>query len=192
LLRPAQLLHPVDSQRDDRLHDFGPEVALSGGMHTTRMGPDIEYRFNYSPESATCPSCGTDFVSTIGMWPFRADVAKPVCGGRECPAGAMTLPPDGCDTVVRLIELAPTTVAALRDLDDGIPVAERFRTVSLEPQVPEADRRVLQLAAIDLQYCQATGTRIEAYEPRLVLRTCGEAAGELLLSGCAEIAGAAA
>lgn len=66
-------------------------------------------------------------------------------------------------------------------------VAEQFRRVSLIDDISDADRNVLQLAAIDLQYCQAGRTRIEHFQPRLVVRTCGEAAGELLLSGCGEI-----
>jgi hypothetical protein len=71
--------------------------------------------------------------------------------------------------------------------DTGLTVAEQFRRVSLLEDISGADRNVLQLAAIDLQYCQAGSTRIERYHPRLVVRTCGEAAGELLLSGCGEI-----
>lgn len=156
-------------------------------MHATRSAsPSIEYRFNYAPATGTCPSCGEDFESSIGMWPFTKDGA-PVCGRAECPAAADVSALRPCDTLFEFEELALATGAAIRVMGDAISVAERFRTVSLEPDVPEFDRRLLQLAAIDLQYCAGDSTRIEQYEPRLVLRLCGEAAGELLLSGCGSI-----
>jgi hypothetical protein len=77
--------------------------------------------------------------------------------------------------------------AGTDEAGDAPTVAEIFRDVSLHRDVPDSDRNVLQLAAIDLLYCQAGDTRIERFEPRVVLRTCGEAAGEMLLSGCGEI-----
>ena len=46
---------------------------------------------------------------------------------------------------------------------------------------------MLQLAAIDLQFCEAETTRIRQIAPRMIVQTCGEAAAELLLSGCGEI-----
>lgn len=156
-------------------------------MHATRPAdPSIEYRFNYAPATGTCPSCGEDFESSIGMWPFTKDGA-PVCGRAGCPAAADVSALRPCDTLFEFAEIAPATAEAIRIMGDAISVAERFRTVSLEPDIPESDSRVLQLAAIDLQYCADDKTRIEQFEPRLVLRLCGEAAGELLLSGCGTI-----
>lgn len=156
-------------------------------MHATRSAsPSIEYRFNYAPASGTCPSCGEAFESSIGMWPFTKEGA-PVCGRGDCPAAADVSALRPCDTLFEFEEIAPATAAAIRSMGDAIAVSERFRTVSLEPDVPESDSRLLQLAAIDLQYCAGETTRIEQYEPRLVLRLCGEAAGELLLSGCGSI-----
>jgi hypothetical protein len=145
----------------------------------------IEYRFNYAPARGTCPSCGREFESSIGMWPHLATTGESVCGRKRCPSADTVAGPLPCDTLVEFAELEPATIAALRAT--GGAVAEQFRAVSLGDDVPEHDRKLLQLAAIDLQYCQADDTRIEAYEPRLMLRTCGEAAAELLLSGCAGI-----
>lgn len=149
--------------------------------------PAIEYRFNARPAQGRCPVCNSEFQSSIGMWPFIAGADQAVCGRPECPTGEEVTGPAPCDTMFEFVELAPETIAALRSMDAGLSVAERFRTVSLGDGMPEHDCKVLQLAAIDLQYCTADRTCIEEFEPRLVLRTCGEAAAELLLSGCGEI-----
>ena len=57
----------------------------------------------------------------------------------------------------------------------------------LSDALSSEDQALLQFAAIDLQFCEADGTRIRSWEPALVIETCGEAAAELLLSGCGEI-----
>lgn len=150
--------------------------------------PAIEYRFNAASGSGTCPVCGVAFESSIGMWPHLAGSADAVCGGTACPVGEdVTTNPTPCDMLFELVPLEAVTVARVRDAvvaDGATPIAETFRHVSLDDDIPDTDRNVLQLAAIDLLYCQADGTRIERFEPQVVLRTCGEAAGELLLSGC--------
>jgi hypothetical protein len=159
-------------------------------MDMTSSGPAIEYRFSATPVRAECPVCGSTFESAMGMWPHIAGTDQLVCGAPDCPVGEEVTRTQPCDTMFEFAELEQHTTTALADAisaDGRLPVAEQFRRVSLLPDLPGRDRNLLQLAAIDLQYCQAGGTRIERFEPRIVLRTCGEAAAELLLSGCGDI-----
>jgi hypothetical protein len=148
----------------------------------------IEYRFSTAAEQRTCPLCGNGFRTRIGSWPHLPETGEPVCGRAECPVGDEVVRAAPCDTLFRFAELAEPTLAVLRRGGGaGVAVAEQFRRASLEEGVPDRDRQLLQLAAIDLQYCQADGTRIESLDAGLVLRTCGEAAAEMLLSGCGDI-----
>jgi len=149
---------------------------------------EVEYRFNHSTATHTCPLCGTTFEPRAGSWPFLAGTTTPVCGGDECPIGADVTGPSPSDTLFEFVRLAPATLAAIAAAaTEGEPVAERLRRVALDESLPEPDRAVLQLAAIDLQFCEAAGTRIRRLEPGLVLQTCAEASAEMLLSGCGDI-----
>lgn len=155
-------------------------------MNMTRAA--VEYRFNYDVERATCPLCGTEFEPRLGSWPFVAGTSSPVCGGDDCPVGDDVTGPSPCDTLFEFGPLSDATLDALAAASaDMETVAERLRRIALDESLPDPDRAVLQLAAIDLQFCEADATRIEQIHPRLVVQTCGEAAAELLLSGCGEI-----
>lgn len=158
-------------------------------MRTTSTArPQIEYRFNSGTTQHVCPVCNHGFETRIGMWPMLVDGGAPVCGREDCPVGDEVDRPSPCDTLFQFANLSPATLKAIQDAAADVPsVAERLRVVSLNETLPAEDRQLLQLAAIDLQYCQADTTRIESLDNALVLRTCGEAAAEMLLSGCGDI-----
>lgn len=148
----------------------------------------VEYRFNHETGPKTCPLCGADFELRAGSWPFVAGSAMPVCGGSDCPVGDDVTGTSPCDTLFEFTELQPQTLDAIAAAAaDGEAIAERLRRVALDESLPDPDRAVLQLAAIDLQFCEAETTQIRRLAPRMVVQTCGEAAAELLLSGCGEI-----
>ncbi|HEX2167385.1 MAG TPA: hypothetical protein VHG09_09170 [Longimicrobiales bacterium] len=148
----------------------------------------VEYRFNYDIAKRTCPLCGTEFGPRAGSWPFVAGTATPVCGGSDCPVGEDVTGTSPCDTLFEFTDLEQQTLEAIAAAaTEGEPVAERLRRVALDDQLRDPDRAVLQLAAIDLQFCEAEATQIREIRPRLVVQTCGEAAAELLLSGCGDI-----
>lgn len=154
----------------------------------TQTSPEVEYRFNQSVGRHTCPLCGADFEARPGSWPFLAGTTTPVCGGSECPVGDDVTGPSPCDTLFEFIPLQPATLHAIAAAArEGEPVAERLRRVALDESLSDPDRAVLQLAAIDLQFCEADTTRIRRIEPGLVLQTCGEAAAEMLLSGVGDV-----
>src|SRR5690606_31732501 len=93
-----------------------------------------------------------------------------------------------CDTLFEFTPLEQQTLDAIAEAaTEGEAVSERLRRVALNESLPDADRAVLQLAAIDLQFCEAETTQIRKLGPRMVVQTCGEAAAELLLSGCGDI-----
>lgn len=157
-------------------------------MAQTMTRSAVEYRFNTDVTRARCPLCGSEFEPRLGSWPFLAGTSTPVCGGADCPVGEDVTGPSPCDTLFEFGELSDATLDALGDDSlDGETVAERLRRVALDESLPDPDRAVLQLAAIDLQFCEADGTRIRQLRPKFVVQTCGEAAAELLLSGCGEI-----
>ncbi|MBR9989937.1 MAG: hypothetical protein KFH98_09290 [Gemmatimonadetes bacterium] len=150
--------------------------------------PAVEYRFNHGVGERACPLCGTDFEPRTGSWPFLAGTTTAVCGGSDCPVGEDVTGVSPCDTHFEFAPLQqPTLDAIAASAPDGETVAERLRRVALDDSLPAADRAILQLAAIDLQFCEAETTRIRQVEPRMIVQTCGEAAAELLLSGCGEI-----
>ncbi|HEX6308417.1 MAG TPA: hypothetical protein VFZ69_09535 [Longimicrobiales bacterium] len=149
---------------------------------------EVEYRFNYTVSPQTCPLCGTTFEPRIGSWPFLPGTNTPVCGGERCPIGEDVAGPSPCDTMFEFVELRPQTLKAIAAAEvEGESVAERLRRVALDESLPDPDRAVLQLAAIDLQFCEADGSRIRRIEPGLIVQTCAEAAAEMLLSGCGDI-----
>jgi hypothetical protein len=158
-------------------------------VDTMRHAPsEIEYRFNHDVSARTCPLCGAAFVPRIGSWPFLAGSSDPVCAGDQCPVGDDVTGASPCDTLFEFAQLQQSTLDAIAaKASAGEPVAERLRRIALDESLPDPDRAILQLAAIDLQFCEADTTRIRQVEPRLVVQTCGEAAAELLLSGCGEI-----
>jgi hypothetical protein len=148
----------------------------------------VEYRFNHDVKQHDCPLCGTSFEPRIGSWPFVAGTSEPVCGGSECPVGDVVTGTSPCDTLFEFAPLQQATLDAIAQPEgDGERLGERLRRVALDDSLPDPDRALLQLAAIDLQFCEADTTRIIRLEPRLLVQTCGEAAAELLLSGCGEI-----
>ena len=158
-------------------------------VDTMRHAPsEIEYRFNHDVSGRTCPLCGAAFEPRIGSWPFLAGSSDPVCAGDQCPVGDDVTGASPCDTLFEFTQLQQSTLDAIAaKASAGEPVAERLRRIALDESLPDPDRAILQLAAIDLQFCEADTTRIRQVEPRLVVQTCGEAAAELLLSGCGEI-----
>lgn len=148
----------------------------------------VEYRFNYDVTARKCPLCGAEFEPRPGSWPFLAGTATAVCGGSDCPIGEDVTGTSPCDTLFEFTTLQQQTLDAISAAaTEGESVAERLRRVALDEALPDPDRAVLQLAAIDLQFCEAETTQIRQLGPRLVVQTCGEAAAELLLSGCGEI-----
>lgn len=153
----------------------------------------VEYRFTWEHAQRECPLCKAAFTTTPGPWPFLASSGEPVCAGPACPVGdevsgeADNRNARQCDARFAFTPLDPRTVEAISATDAGLPVAERLRLAALGDAVPVPDRDLLCRASIDLAFCEADATRIEALEPALVLRTCGEAAAEMLLSGCGEI-----
>jgi len=148
----------------------------------------VEYRFNHDVTPRKCPLCDTEFEPRAGSWPFLAGSANAVCGGTDCPVGEDVTGISPCDTLFEFASLEQQTLSAIAAAArEGEPLGERLRRVALDESLPDADRGVLQLAAIDLQFCEAETTQIRQLEPRLVIQTCGEAAAELLLSGCGDI-----
>jgi hypothetical protein len=149
---------------------------------------EVEYRFNYDVARAACPLCGAEFEPRLGSWPFLAGTTTPVCAGADCPIGDDVTGPSPCDTRFEFTQLTEPTLSALSaEGHEDESVAERFRRVALDESLPDPDRAVLQLAAIDLMFCEAEGTRIRQVRPTLIVQTCAEAAAELLLSGCGDI-----
>ena len=148
----------------------------------------VEYRFNYDVAPRTCPLCDAHFEPRPGSWPFLAGTAQAVCGGADCPVGEDVTGTSPCDTLFEFIQLEQATLDAIAAAaTEGEPLSERLRRVALDESLPDEDRAVLQLAAIDLQFCEAEKTQIRKLKPRLLVQTCGEAAAELLLSGCGDI-----
>jgi hypothetical protein len=149
--------------------------------------PSIEYRFNTAASDHVCPLCGDEFHAERGTWPFLAGTETPVCGRTGCPVGEDVTGPPPCDTLFAFPPMAAQTLEAIGATDQGLQIGERLRLVSLDETVPEEDRALLQRASIDLLFWEADQTRIHALEPSLVLKTCGQAAAEMLLSGCGDI-----
>lgn len=147
----------------------------------------VEYRFINAPAQHSCPLCDVAFDTRRGMWPFLAGTARPVCGGDGCPIGEDVTGPSPCNTLFAFPELNAETLDALRNSNTDRPVAERLRDVALDESLPVRDRDLLQRASIDLLFWEASDTRIQTLDPTLVLQTCGEAAAEMLLSGCGDI-----
>jgi hypothetical protein len=158
-------------------------------VDTMRHAPsEVEYRFNHDVRAHTCPLCGADFEPRVGSWPFLAGSSDPVCAGNQCPVGDDVTGTSPCDTLFQFALLQQATLDAIAaTAAHGDSVAERLRRVAFDESLSDPDRAILQLAAIDLQFCEANTTRIKQIEPRLIVHTCGEAAAELLLSGCGEI-----
>jgi hypothetical protein len=152
-----------------------------------RAAPEIEYRFNTVPVDSTCPLCGSAFHAGHGTWPFLAGTDTPLCDRPECPVGEDVTGPPPCDTLFAFPPMANETLAAIRATAEDVQVGERLRTVALDESLPAADRALLQRASIDLLFWEADHTRIHSLEERLVLRTCAQAAAEMLLSGCGDI-----
>jgi hypothetical protein len=147
--------------------------------------PPVEYQFNHAPAEAECPLCGNAFRTHVGSWPFLARTSTAVCG--ECPMGEDVTGAPPCDTQFEFCELDPATIEAIRGTSQEDGVGERLRLASLQDSLPLEDRDLLQRASIDLLFWEADDTRIERFEPRLRLRTCPQAAAEMLLSGCGDI-----
>jgi hypothetical protein len=147
----------------------------------------VENRFNADAGEYECPLCGTSFHTTPGSWPFLAGSVMPVCGGENCTVGEDAPDASPCDTLFSFCELAPSTLQAIGAAHAQESVAERLRQAALDETLPEADRSLLNRAAIDLLFWDAEQTRVASLEPRLILQTCPEAAAEMLLSGCGDI-----
>lgn len=152
---------------------------------TIAAAPDLEYRFNIHPAWHNCAACGSRFQTRAGSWPYAAGTDAPLCGEPGCTAGKDVTGPSPCTTRFVFAPLHEATLRAIEAAHDAA-VAERLRQVSLDETLPDEDRSLLQRAAIDLQFCEAGSTHIRSTSPRLVLQTCGEAAAEMLLSGCGE------
>jgi len=150
--------------------------------------PAIEYRLSREHASHTCPLCGAAFETRPGVIPYASGSDEPVCGP-DCPGGAELEEVHPCNARFQFESLSPETLNALRRAPEQLDLAERLRRAGLDDSLPELDRGMLQLAAIDLQFCEADTSRVVAWEPQLVIETCGEAAAELLLSGCGRVLG---
>jgi hypothetical protein len=149
--------------------------------------PSVEYRFNGTVGEYECPLCRTSFQTVPGSWPYLAGTLTPVCGGADCPIGDDAPHASPCDTLFAFCELAPATLEAIRRTPETESVPERLRRAGMDESLPVGDRDLLNRASIDLLFWEADSTCIAALEPRLVLRTCPEAAAEMLLSGCGDI-----
>jgi hypothetical protein len=149
--------------------------------------PQVEFRFNGEASERECPLCGTSFRTTAGSWPFLAGSLEPVCGQAECSPVDDAPDASPCNVLFSFCEMAPETLQALTGTVRDAAVPERLRQAALDESLPDADRNILQRAAIDLVFWEAEDTRIESLQPRLVLQTCPEAAAEMLLSGCGDI-----
>jgi hypothetical protein len=147
----------------------------------------VEFRFNGEAGEHGCPLCGATFRTTAGSWPFLAGSLTPVCGVPSCSPTDEAPDISPCDTLFAFRTMAPETLKALSAGGGSDAVPERLRQVALNDALPEADRTLLNRAAIDLLFWEANETRIAAVEPSLVLQTCPEAAAEMLLSGCGDI-----
>jgi hypothetical protein len=151
----------------------------------TATSPTLEHRLHLEPQTLTCAICGTSFESGRGIQLYIAGTDQPVCGREDCDDAPI---PDPCDIRFAFVPLDASTIAAIRSLDaPDVPVHEKLRRVALDESLPEEDRVVLSRAAIDLEFCEADSTEIVQLDPSLVLRTCGEAAAELMLSECGDI-----
>ena len=154
---------------------------------TSHTVPTLEYRLSRDTAERTCPLCDASFTTRPGIHAFIGGTDDIVCSRAGCSSEdeSNTLCP--CSTLFEFAPLSAATIAALRAAPATLDVAERLRLAGLDVALPEDDRALLQFAAIDLQFCDAAGTRIRAWEPNLVIETCGEAAAELLLSGCGQL-----
>jgi hypothetical protein len=149
--------------------------------------PEVEYRFNSTAAEHECPLCGATFRTTPGSWPYLAGSLTPVCGGPDCPIAEDAPDASPCDTLFAFCDMAPVTLEAIRNTPEAESVPERLRRAGMDEALPVEDRDLLNRASIDLLFWEADTTSIAAIEPRLVLRTCPEAAAEMLLSGCGDI-----
>jgi hypothetical protein len=149
--------------------------------------PSVEYRFNTASTDHDCPLCGSAFHADRGTWPFLAGTDKPICRRPECLTGDDVTGEPPCDVLFAFPPMSDATLEALSGTDETLQVGERLRLVSLEERLPKADRALLQRASIDLLFWEADHTRIHALKPGLILKTCGQAAAEMLLSGCGDI-----
>jgi hypothetical protein len=152
-----------------------------------RAAHPVDYRFNNKPADHICPLCGSRFRSRLGVWPFLAGSADAVCGGADCPVGDDVTGSPPCDTLFAFPALDPATIEAIRSSDESAGVGRRLQLVADDESLPADDRSLLQRAALDLLFWEADETTIHELEPVLGLRTCGQAAAELLLSGCGDI-----
>ena len=146
----------------------------------------VVYRFSRGAARHQCPLCGAKFQTAFGLWPYLDGADTPLCRGEHDEVGDADLSTP-CDTLFTIPGLTSETRQAIASSDTDMPVAERLRRAGLDEALPTEDRDVLCRAAIDLAYCEADGTRIEATEPELVLQTCGVAAAEMLLSGIGDV-----
>lgn len=154
---------------------------------TSTAAPTIEYRLSRSAADHTCPLCGAGFRAGPGILPFLAGTDSVLCGETSCVTDDAVITRPCNASVFEFSALSADAVAAVRQTPEKLDVAERFRLAGLSDALSSEDQALLQFAAIDLQFCEADGTRIRSWEPALVIETCGEAAAELLLSGCGEI-----
>jgi hypothetical protein len=146
----------------------------------------VIYKFSRGTGQYTCPICKASFQTTFGLWPYLEGTDTPVCRGVHPDLeDADDVTP--CDTLFTIPGLSADTRQAIASADTGLPVAERLRRAGLDEALPNDDRVILCRASIDLAYCEADSTRIEATEPELVLQTCGVAAAEMLLSGIGDV-----
>jgi hypothetical protein len=149
--------------------------------------PSVEYRFNTAPADHRCPLCGSEFHAERGTWPFLAGSDQAICGRPECPVGDDVTGTPPCDTLFAFPAMSEATLDAVGATDRALQVGERLRIVALDERLPEVDRALLQRASIDLLFWEADHTRIHELKPTLILKTCGQAAAEMLLSGCGDI-----
>ena len=154
---------------------------------TSTAAPKIEHRLSRTAAGHTCPLCGTAFRAGPGILPFLAGTESVVCRGTSCASDDAVITRPCNASVFEFTALSARAVAAVRETPDTLDVGERLRRAGLDHTLSAEDQALLQFAAIDLQFCEADGTRIRSWEPTLVIETCGEAAAELLLSGCGEI-----
>jgi hypothetical protein len=145
----------------------------------------VVYRISRGAGRHECPVCGAKFQTAFGLWPYLEGTDTPLCRGDHDEVSEAEDTP--CDTLFEIPGLSSDTRQAIAAFDTSIPVAERLRRAGLNDALPTDDRDILCRAAIDLAYCEADTTRIEATEPELVLQTCGVAAAEMLLSGIGDI-----
>jgi len=151
----------------------------------TATSPTVEHRLNLEPATYTCAICGTEFEAGRGIQLYLEGTDQHVCGREDCEDAAV---PDPCNVRFAFVPLDDSTLNAISSFGaPEMPVHEKLRRLSLDESLPEQDRVVLGRAAIDLEFCEADSTEIVQLKPSLVLRTCGEAAAELMLSECGDI-----